>query len=158
MHFRVCITFEKRKKAPIAFRKYFLRKSEMSHYVLKKFLSSKHTYQPMRAQILWQNSNTKEVYLLTWNCFYIQLLSSYFSSVKPFVTMFAVQYFIKLSRVCDTHDILLTWVFPLPVWPYAKHVAIPWLKIVSTSGFAVYLRYDTKWSKCYSKNDLHFHK
>lgn len=34
----------------------------------------------------------------------------------------------------------LTCVFPLPVCPYAKHVAIPLSKMVSTSGWAVNLQ------------------
>lgn len=39
------------------------------------------------------------------------------------------------------HGQKLAWVFPLPVWPYAKQVAIPLSNMVSTSGRAVNLKH-----------------
>ena len=97
-------------------------------------------------------------------CTQIQRNSIFWPSIVTTVTflllLFLYQVLHQLSCVCHTRNMLLTWVFPLPVWPYAKHVAIPWLKIVSTSGFAVYLRYKLYkvTIKSDSQNDFSFHK
>ena len=59
-----------------------------------------------------------------------------------FVDIFSSLYYLDVQstfRERMWYTVKHTWVFPLPVWPYAKQVAIPWLNIVSTSGLAVYL-------------------
>lgn len=65
-------------------------------YGLHNIRENEHRYYQL------QNSNTEEFNLLTWYCFYKQLLSFYCSSVKPFVNV-CFQSFIKLLRVCHTH-------------------------------------------------------
>lgn len=44
-----------------------------------------------------------------------------------------------MGRLGPCHTQILTYVLPLPVWPYAKQVAFPPWKIVCTSGLAVNL-------------------
>jgi hypothetical protein len=46
--------------------------------------------------------------------------------------------FLKKKRI--NYNFLLTNVLPLPVWPYAKHMAFPPWNMVFTNGWAEYLK------------------